>query len=354
MSTRVGLVGPVHPFRGGIAHHDSQLFAALSARTPTRCISFTRLYPPRVFPGAAERDPELPALPGVDYLLDSLDPRSWRRAARLLHEVDLLVFPWWTPVLAPVFGSLAWSLRRRGGRVVVVVHNLEPHEALPGAGLAREAVFRLAHGFVAQTRADADALRARHPRARVRYAPHPLPEAAPPHGTLPRRAPLELLFFGFVRPYKGLDLLYEALALLPDLDLRLSVVGEAWGEEPAVADPRVERVARYVGEADAAAFFARADVVLLPYRSATGSGVVPQALRHGKPVIATAVGGLPDQVDPDRSGLLVPPGDPHAFAAAIRRFATMDPAAMAPAIAARARALDPAAFAEVVLEAAAR
>lgn len=350
MPARVGLVGPLHPHRGGIAHHSTQLLAELRARTDVHAESFARLYPRALAPGGAPRDPGLALPPGVHEELDSLSPPTWRRAARRLRGGRLYVFPWWTPVLAPVLGSLAWARRREGARVVAVVHNLLPHEPLPGAALATRAVLGAAHGLVAATEGDAAALRARFPGARVRCAPHPLPDAAAPLAALPRRAPLELLFFGFVRPYKGLDTLYAALRLVPELDLALSVVGEAWGPEPPCADPRVERVARYVGEAEAAACFARADVVVLPYRAATGSGVVPQALRHGRPVLATRVGGLPEQVEEGRTGWLVPPEDPAALAAALRRVAASDLRLLAPALAARAGALDPGRLAEAVLD----
>lgn len=350
MPPRVGLVGPLHPHRGGIAHHTTQLLAELRVRGEVHAESFARLYPRRLAPGGPLRDPGLRAPQAVWEELDSYSPATWARAARRLRGGRLYVFPWWTPVLAPVLGSLAWARRRAGARVVAVVHNLLPHEPAPGAALATRAVLAAAHGLVAATEGDAAALRTTFPRARVHAVAHPLPVAAAPLARLPRRAPLELLFFGFVRPYKGLDVLYAALRLVPDLDLALSVVGEAWGPEPACADPRVERVARYVGEEEAAACFERADVVVLPYRSATGSGVVPQALRHGRPVLATRVGGLPEQVEEGRTGWLVPPEDPAALAAALRRVAAADRAALAPALAARARLLDPGRLAEAVLD----
>jgi glycosyltransferase involved in cell wall biosynthesis len=150
---------------------------------------------------------------------------------------------------------------------------------------------------------------------------------------MPREHALELLFFGFVRPYKGLDVLLEALAMLPrDLDVRLTVAGEFWhGAEEARAQisrlgigNRVTIVDRYLPQEEVADYFARADAIVLPYRSATGSGVVAIAYHYEKPVIVTAVGGLPDVVEEGVTGFLVPPEDPRALADTIARLPDAD------------------------------
>ena len=123
MPPRVGLVGPLHPHRGGIAHHTTQLLAELRVRGDVHAESFARLYPRRLAPGGAPRDPGLVAPPDVYEELDSLSPPTWVRALGRLRGGELYVFPWWTPVLAPVLGHLAWARRRAGARVVAVVHN---------------------------------------------------------------------------------------------------------------------------------------------------------------------------------------------------------------------------------------
>lgn len=334
----VALIGPVAPFRGGIAQHTALLLKALSACGDVEAFSFSRQYPRWLFPGESDRDPALVGhlQPGVSYTLDSLNPLTWRRTMRTITKsgVDMAVIPWWTVFWAPCFGYLARGLHRAGIDVVFLCHNVVEHESAGWKTALTRMVLRSADRFVVHTRSDAARLEELLPGAKVAVCPHPVYESFPPPShDLPRRSATELLFFGFVRPYKGLPVLLDAMRLLGDLDVTLSIVGESWEDttpmvtsvrDGGLAD-RIEFVTRYVSDVEAADFFARADLVVLPYLSATGSGVVPLAYHYGKPVIVTNVGGLPDVVEDGASGYLVPPGDPEAVAAAIRRFASEQP-----------------------------
>jgi glycosyltransferase involved in cell wall biosynthesis len=194
----------------------------------------------------------------------------------------------------------------------------------------------------------------------TRVCPHPLyddyPAAA---GSLPRRAGLELLFFGLVRPYKGLDLLLDALALCPDVDLHLSIVGEFWSGLDAAREriaragleSRVELVPRHVSDAEAAEYFARADALVAPYRAASGSGVLALAQWYGVPVIASDVAGLAEAVDDGRTGWLFPAGDAQALADVLRHRASRAAAqAMAGELAALRDSLTWRRLAEAVLQ----
>jgi glycosyltransferase involved in cell wall biosynthesis len=342
----VTLLGPAHPFRGGLAHHTTLLYRAFARRGPARLVSFTRQYPRWLFPGASDRDTSAAPLaaPEAERLLDPLDPRSWWATARTIAAPppDLLVVPWWLAYWAPSLGTVVRRVRRLAPRtrIVFVCHNVVPHERTPlSAPLTRWA---LAPGdaYVVHAQEQAAALRALLPAAVVRVTPHPLydmfvPAEMPARAAaraalgLPADAPVAL-FFGFIRPYKGLDDLLAALpaacAAVPGL--RLLVAGESWG------DPRdhlaragalglgdaVTFVNRYIPNEEVAPYFAAADVAVLPYREATGSGVAALAYGFGLPVIATAVGGLGEIVTGEVSGLLVPPGDPAALAAALARY----------------------------------
>ncbi|MCP5372507.1 MAG: glycosyltransferase [Hyphomicrobiales bacterium] len=324
------MVGPVWPYRGGIAQHTSMLCRALAAQCRVKVLSFSRQYPRVLFPGASDRDPTAAALDvgEVEFVLDSIGPWTWRRAVARIAAVqpDLVVMPWWTFFMAPCMGSLARACRRRGLPVRMFCHNSADHERSRWKGALTRWALGKADSFVAQTRQDADNLRRDYPGTPVLVHPHPIYDQFPdPPSVPPRRAKLELLFFGLVREYKGLDVLIEALGRLPDLDYKATVAGEFWWGrdqiEARIAElglgDRVEMLPRYVSDEEAASLFARADAVVLPYRSATGSGVIPLAYHYRKPVVVTRVGGLPDVVDEGRTGLIVPPDSPDALAAAI-------------------------------------
>jgi glycosyltransferase involved in cell wall biosynthesis len=156
---------------------------------------------------------------------------------------------------------------------------------------------------------------------------HPIP----PYGSypqttqhLPQRGRLELLFFGYIRPYKGLNVLLEAMSILADPEVYLTIAGEAWDSQARelldrLNSPWLEIRMKYVSDKEAAALFGRADYVVLPYLSASGSAVAALALRYWKPMIASRVGGLVDVVVEGLTGFLVPPSDPDALARAIDR-----------------------------------
>src|SRR5690606_33456182 len=180
--------------------------------------------------------------------------------------------------------------------------------------------------FFVQTREEERKLHAFLGDVPVTYHPHPIYDQFPAaKGNLPRRKSLEFLFYGFIRPYKGLDVLINAMGRLRDIDFHLSIVGEPWQSEESIwrtrfreagIEAKVEFVPRYVSDQETAEYFDRADVVVLPYRSGTGTGVVATAYHYLKPVIATRVGGFNDVVDDGITGLLVEPGDSAALAAA--------------------------------------
>ncbi len=342
---RLGLIGPTLPYRSGIAQHTTMLHRALCTMLELTTISFTRQYPAWLFPGESDRDPfhEGHSEPGVAYVIDSLDPRTWARAVTMLREarVQAVVLPWWTVYFAPCYLYLKRALARRGIPLVFLCHNVVDHEAALYKTMLSRLVLSGARGYCVQSREEAKRLGQLLPDARIVVHPHPLYDQFPPASTeLPRRAALELLFFGIVRPYKGLDVLLEAMSLVRRKDVHLSVVGEFWKDkEPTlqrIAElgiaSRVEVVPRFVSDQEAADYFQRADAVVLPYRSASGTGIIPMAYHYGKPVIATRIGGLADAVSDGATGFLVEPESPRALAAAIDRVVPAELAALRPHI----------------------
>lgn len=327
---RIIMIGPVLPFRGGIAQHTTMLHRAMQKLVEVETISFSRQYPAWLFPGESDRDPDYEGHkePGVVYLIDSINPFTWHRAVKsvMSFRPELVVIPWWTIFWAPCFGYIATVLRRNGIKIVFFCHNVVEHETAAWKTWLSKAVLSNGVHFVAHTREDESNLMRLLPGATVAVQAHPIYDHFPkPEHTLPRRRGLELLFYGFVRPYKGLDTLIEAMGWLKGEDIQLTIAGEFWaGEEDARAriselgiEEQVEIRARYHSDQDTAELFARADVVVLPYKSATGSGVVPIAYHYKKPVVVTRVGGLPDVVVEGRTGHIVPADAPEVLAQVI-------------------------------------
>jgi glycosyltransferase involved in cell wall biosynthesis len=329
------------PYRGGIAQYTTMLHRTLSSKSELLTLSFKRQYPKYLYPGTSQIDPcyKDHSEPGVYYVLDSMNPFTWFKACRLLmeHVPHLVIITWWTVFFSPCFGFIAKYLRKRDVQVIFLCHNVIGHEyAFWKVGLTR-LVLSQCSTFLVHTKSEETKLKALVPKARIAVHPHPIFHQFPPaKKSLPRRSQLELLFFGFVRPYKGLDVLLKAMNLLKKEDVFLTIAGEWWGKtqllrelmDNEILKDKVEIIDRYVSEQEAAEYFSRADIVILPYRSATGTGVIPLAYYYGKPVIATKVGGFPDVVEDGISGRLVQPEDPYALAEVIREFLHTSPAKM--------------------------
>jgi glycosyltransferase involved in cell wall biosynthesis len=321
---RISFIGPVPPFRGGISQHSALLVAALrEVGHEVVVYSWAAQYPGRLYPG----DPYAPGaqpFPGTRFALRWWDPTSWVRVGRAVRGSDALVFPWVTPFQAIAYRTL---ITIASTPAIVVVHNPMPHERRRVDEVLTRLVFGRVRGAVALASGAADDLRARFPGLEVVVAPIPslVPlEPAP----LPSGPPWRLLFFGFVRPYKGLDVALETVAVLSRrMPVELTIAGEFWEPvEPwkkaitkAGIAGQVHLRASYVPDAEIQDLFASHHVVLAPYRSATQSAIVPMAYAAGRPVVATRVGGLSEQVIEGRTGALADPGDAVGIADAVER-----------------------------------
>lgn len=361
---RIALVGPLPPFRSGIAQHTLMLSKALFERSDLLVISMIRQYPRWLFPGQSDVDPDSQRIeaPHVHYLIDSLNPLTWARAFQALigHRPQAVIIPWWTIYWAPCTLYLARRLKQAGIPIQFLCHNVIDHEAKDWKRVLTSMVLRQGVTFLVQSSGEEECLRSLVPGSRVAVHPHPVFTQYPePARELPRRAAREFLFFGLVRPYKGLDVLLHALALMSDEDVMLTVAGEFWQPmAPTLAlmenlgiTRRVELIPRYIDAQDAADLFHRADAVIMPYRSATGSGVIGVAYRYGKPVIASRVSGLAELVDENATGMLVSPESPRLLAEALVAMTAERARAMAPDVAKYAAKLSWDSLAETTLHA---
>lgn len=327
---RLALVGPTHPYKGGVAQHTTGLAHRLAAAgCDVRLESWSEQYPARLYPGQQRVTvPELPPYPRTSYPLSWRRPDGWvRLGRRLRREVDAVALVVVTPVQAPAYAALLRSLGR-SVHTAGICHNVLPHERrVVDAWLTRRVLGSvggvLVHSQAEQVRAAA--LTA----APVAVSPLPPPhrfavEGAPPD--IDRPVLRRLLFFGLVRPYKGLDLLLRALVDSPP-DVGLVVAGEFWGgtaqTERLVSDlglaHRVELRPGYVPAGEVPRLLASVDALVLPYRASTASWNGSLGHEHGLPVVATRVGTLTGQVRNGVDGLLCDP-EPESIAAALRRL----------------------------------
>ncbi len=339
---RLVLIGPMHPYRGGIAHFLEKMYRDLHTRGhDVTAVTFTRQYPERLFPGKTQYETGVVAdpVPAV-RLLDTVNPLSWVRTARHVAALkpEAVVFKYWMPFFAPAFGTVARMLRRHGIPSFVVVDNAIPHERRPGDLALSRYFLRGGAGLIvmsASVAADLGRLRVGAPVRQVAHPVYDIFGPAVPKAEarallgLPAEAPV-LLFFGFVRRYKGLHVLLEALPRIVERlpGMRLVVAGEFYDDEApyrALIErhglaPHVDVHADYIPDAAVASYFSAADLVVQPYVSATQSGVAQIAFQFEKPLVVTDVGGLAEVVPDGRAGLVVPPEDPAALARAVVRF----------------------------------
>lgn len=326
------------PYRGGIAQFHAAIADAFEARgaCPDR-VTFQRQYPEWLFPGKTQLEPgtdnDASATGAATRILDPLDPRTWRRAVLHVKQsgADVAVFPYWLSYFAPMWRSVTAGLRRRGISSVGIVHNALPHERRFGDAAAARWALGASQGLVVLSKSVREDVRRLGIDVPVELVAHPTygqfgtpPVPTEARAALGLRDAPTLLFFGFVRPYKGLDVLLDALpaiqAQVPDV--QLVVAGEIYeGEDrlrarAALLGDAVRIDADYVASERVPIYFGAADIVVQPYVTATQSGVARLAFGLRTPVLTTDVGGLAEAVPDGVAGRVVPPRNPAALAEA--------------------------------------
>jgi glycosyltransferase involved in cell wall biosynthesis len=320
---KIAIIGPAHPYKGGGARHTTELAHRLAAAGHDLIIeSWRAQYPARLYPGQQTVDvAEGAPYPRTRRRLAWYRPDGWLAEGRRLRTADLVVFAYLTPLQAPPY--LAIMSRLGGTKTAVICHNVLPHERRRGDIPLTRALLSRADTVITHSAAQAAQARELAPAATVRTVAMPphLPASLPQnHGAeragLSAPATARLLFFGIVRPYKGLDVLLRALAQAP-AHATLTVAGEFWGDtadtekliaELGLAD-RVTLRPGYVPADQIPALFGAADALVMPYREATASQNALLAFAHGVPVIATTAGALAETVRDGVDGLTCAPGD---------------------------------------------
>lgn len=347
---RLALLGPAPPFHGGIVTYLAMMHRTLAARGhDLHWAGFRSQYPGFLFPGTSQTGETASWMPRPDSVrLVPWDPLSWGRAADdiLAFEPDAVIAKYWMPFFAPGYATVIRRTREAGVRWIYVLDNVIAHEKYPFASQLTRWALEPADGFVAmsdQVRSDLMEVVPSVDPAVVVDCPHPVYDFGVPGRPRKTRAearealglPVDgriALFFGFIKPYKGVVHLIGALPRLRehfgDDGIKVVVVGDVYGDptpyhaarEAADAEEILDWRDGYCPDEEVEDHVLAADVLVLPYVSATQSGIVQVAYAYDRPVVSTAVGGLPEVVHDGETGYLVPPEDPGALAEAVIRF----------------------------------
>ena len=341
---KIILIGPMPPYRGGIARFSATLAEELvNAGHDVKVISYRKQYPRILYPGKTEKDlSQRVSLVSTEFLFSPLNFQDWRATINHIvsYQPDLVIYQWWTNFWAPATAWLIDKLNKARINTKIVVHNAFPHES---TWLDRKiAAWALGGGrsFVTMADLQADILRsAMKSQVEIVTAPHPVYKQFPVSGLSKVEArkkiglPLEVsvaLFFGFVRPYKGLSVLLDAIAVLKSWgsNLHLVVAGEFWDDqdvyENQIAELGIKDMvtirADYIPDSEAGLYFEAADLFVAPYIGGTQSGSIKQAMGYGLPMVVTDV--ITDHLVLDYPGVLsvVKSGDPEAFAEKIKEM----------------------------------
>lgn len=337
---RIMVVGPVPPYRGGIAHFTSGLASELEkVGHEVLTISYRKQYPKWLYPGKSDQDHTQSRF-DANFLFSSYQFSDWRAtlASILAYKPDLVIYPWWVSVWAPATAWLLGKLKKAKVPVKVLVHNTFPHEGNTLDKMLTQWALRNVESFVTMTENESKRLRTViREGADIQIAPHPIYRQFPLSGLskdelreqlqLPDTGSL-LLFFGFVRPYKGLGILLEALALLKEdnIPLHLLVAGEFWEDKQSYEDQITNLGIRemitirgeYIPDDQVGHYFEAADLFVAPYLDGTQSGSIKQAMSYHLPLVVTNVIADPVILSNPAGCEVVQAGDPKAFAQGIR------------------------------------
>ncbi|MCU0384395.1 MAG: glycosyltransferase [Flavihumibacter sp.] len=341
MALHIVILGPAHPFRGGgITTFNERLARGLQeAGHRVEILNFTVQYPAFLFPGKSQTTEEAaPSDLTIEQRLHSMNPLNWWTTGEYLRKKkpDLVLVRYWLPFMGPAFGTVLRRVRKNHStKIIALTDNVQPHEKRLGDQLFTRYFLPACDAFITMSKKVEQDLRAFVDDKPILQVRHPLydnfgspveKDSARKRLNIPSESKV-LLFFGFIRAYKGLDLLLKALPLIREQNILLLVAGEFY-EDPAAyhklikelgIETKVKLMDDFIPSDQVRYYFSAADLVVQPYRNATQSGVTPLAYHFEKPMVVTKVGGLPDYVENEVTGLLAEP-EPASLAQAINRF----------------------------------
>ena len=340
---RIIVIGPVWPYRGGIAHYTALLADSLSKDNEVRVVSYKMQYPRLLYKGKQkEFASTLFRYDNTEYDIHTLNPINWVNVAKKVRRAkpDLIIIQWWHIYFAPVYQGILKFIGH-DIPVIFICHNVFPHEkGMPFTKTLTLMTFKKAQGFIVHSESEEEELEALLFGGSYRKTFLPSYNAFKIKGTSQAEARKllnisdethVLLFFGFIRKYKGLTYLIEAMPqIVKDCpDTELLIVGDFFENDKeeyvtlinnSGCSSNIRLVDGYLPDEKVEPYFAACDVMVLPYISATQSGIVQIAYGFSKPVLASAVGGLPDVIKDGKTGYLFEPENPEAIADSVDRF----------------------------------
>ncbi|OGU61634.1 MAG: hypothetical protein A2X64_04920 [Ignavibacteria bacterium GWF2_33_9] len=336
---RIAYLSTFFPFRGGIAQFNASLFREFEKDNEVRAFTFKRQYPNFLFPGetqmVSEKDKvdEIPS----SRLVDTINPFSYITAASAINrfQPELMVSKFWMPFFAPALGYISGKLKKHGTKNICVLDNVIPHEKRIGDIALTKYFLSRQSGFVCMSETVRKDLLTLKPDAKYIMFPHPLydhfgekisAEGAREILNIPKDKKV-LLFFGFIRDYKGLDILINSLKMLPE-DYHLIIAGEVYGNFTKYDDlikelnlkNKITLAVKYISDKEVPMYFSASDVCVLPYKSATQSGIVSISYQFNLPLIATDVGSLKEMIEPYNAGLMIKEVSSVALSDAIKNY----------------------------------
>ncbi|MDU1891013.1 MAG: glycosyltransferase [Dysgonomonas sp.] len=335
---KIAILSPFYPYRGGLAQLNARLYTELAKRNEVKAFTFTTLYPNFLFPGKTQYVAEGDSATKIDAqrILNSINPFTYIKTARYINKYnpDVLIIPYWMSFLAPAFGSVCLFLNKKI-KIVSLVHNAIPHERTIIDKPLAKFFFNRCDAFIVMSEPVKKDLLLLKKNANILLQPHPIYDHYGERIDRQEACRLlkikedkkNLLFFGLIRDYKGLDLLIDAFGKLDD-SYQLIIAGESYGSfdkynAQISLSPLKDNIAvfeQYIPDEMVTTLFSAADMLVLPYRSATQSGVVALAYQLELPMIATNVGALGSTIKESETGLVIDNVDAKDIANAIKEY----------------------------------
>lgn len=339
---KISYLSTFYPFRGGIAQFNAKLYREFEKQHEISAWTFKRQYPDLLFPGTSQfvSDLDLADKVPASRFLDTINPFTyWKTAKKIIKsKPDLMLTKFWMPFFGSSLGQVARMTKNKGITNISILDNVRPHEKRPGDDWLINFFLKQNHGFIVMSNTVLNDLQEYHKNPVYRLVNHPLYDHFPER--VERNYACEqlkidhnrkvILFFGFIRDYKGLDILLEAIETLPD-DYLLLIAGEVYGSFDSYNEliksknlyHKVKLFVRYIEDREVSLLFSAADVCMLPYKTATQSGIVGISYHYNLPIIATNVGGLKEMIAPFGTGLVVDRPEQHLLSAALADYFNM-------------------------------